>query len=165
MNVLLFKNTTKYTKENCNFFLEFHRKKYGTKELIKLILIGILIFYILVLNIIYHNWLLLLGIVLCGMIIFFIQKYIYQKQHQEKKKIKIFTFFFYDNYMKIKYKKNFERYAYFKLHKIFETEKYFYLYTDETSSFILKKDGFTVGTPEDFAQFIKSKCPFKYSKQ
>ena len=49
---VLFKNTTKYTKENTNNFVEFHTNKFGTKELIKLILIGICVLYILLFNII-----------------------------------------------------------------------------------------------------------------
>ena len=71
---VLFKNTTKYTKENCDNFIEFHTNKYGTKELIEIILIGICALYILIANIIYKNWLLVLGILLTIGILFIIEK-------------------------------------------------------------------------------------------
>ena len=45
---VLFKNTTKYTKENCNNFIEFHKKKYGKKELFKMVLVFLLVLYIII---------------------------------------------------------------------------------------------------------------------
>ena len=50
---VLFRNTTKYDKENCNSFIKFHSEKYGKKELIRLALIAIAMIYIAIFNIIY----------------------------------------------------------------------------------------------------------------
>ena len=162
---VLFKNTTKYTKENCNNFLEFHTNKYGKKELIELILVIICIGYIIVFNIININWILLLMAILIGIGIYFYKKNNNIKSKKQKNTIKEFTFYFYDKYIKIKYKRNFERLKYFQLHKVFETEEYFFLYLDEKQSLILSKSGFEVGNPKGFSKFIKGKCPFKYKNE
>ena len=162
---VLFKNTTKYTKENCDNFLEFHNDKYGRKELIKLILAIICAGYIIVFNIINMNLILLLGVTLVGFMLYFYKKNKYEEEKKNKKKIKEFTFYFYEKHIKIKYKRNFERLKYFQLHKVFETEEYFFLYTDEKKSLILSKDGFEVGTAKAFSKFIKGKCPFKYKNE
>lgn len=161
---VLFKNTTKYTKENYNNFLEFHTNKYGKKELLKIILIGICILYILIFNIVYKNWLLVLGAILLGVIVYLIEKNKSEKQAKGRKKVKEFTFYFYEKHIKIKYKRQFERLKYFRLHKIFETDEYFFLYLDEKNSLILSKDGFEIGTAREFSTFIKNKCPLKYKK-
>ena len=100
---VLFKNTTKYTKENCNNFLEFHTNKYGKKELLKMILFGICILYILIFNIVYKNWLLVLGAILLGLIVYLIEKNKSEKQAKNKKKVKEFTFYFYEKHIKIKF--------------------------------------------------------------
>ena len=150
---VLFKNTTKYTKENCNQFLqfiEFHSKKYGKKELIKLILFGIAILYILTFNIFYRNWILVLSLLALGIILYVLRNMQIAEKEKKQKKVKEFTFYFYERYIKIKHRREFERLPYFKLHKVFETQEYFYLYLDEKSSLILRKDGFEIGTPEEF---------------
>lgn len=162
---VLFKNTTKYTKENCDNFLEFHSNKYGTKELIKLILAIICAGYIIIFNVINMNWTLLLMAILVGFMIYFYEKNKYVEEKKNKKKIKEFTFYFYEKHIKIKYKRNFERLKYFQLHKIFETDEYFFLYLDDKQSLILSKSGFEVGTPKAFSKFIKGKCPFKYKNE
>lgn len=54
---------------------------------------------------------------------------------------------------------------YFEFKKIFETDENFFLYTDEKHSLILDKDGFEIGTAKGFSEFIKRKCPFKYSNK
>ena len=54
---------------------------------------------------------------------------------------------------------------YLQIHKVFETEKYFFLYLDEKSSLILNKEGFDIGTAEEFSKFIKGKALLKYRKE
>ena len=161
---ILFKNTTKYTKENCNNFLEFHTNKYGKKELLKMILFGICILYILIFNIVYKNWLLVLGTILLSGMIYLIEKKKSVKQQRNKNKEKEFTFYFYEKHIKIKYRREFERLKYFQFHKIFETDEFFFLYLDDKKSLILSKNGFEIGNPKEFSKFIKNKCPFKYNK-
>lgn len=159
---ILFKNTTKYDKENCDNFVEFHSNKFGKKETLKMVLIGICILYILIFNIAYKNWGLVLGAILIGAILYLIEKNKSEKKAKKREKIKEFTFYFYEKHIKIKYRRQFERLKYFQLHKIYETDEYFFLYLDEKSSLILNKAGFEVGTPKQFTKFMKSKCPFKY---
>ena len=69
----------------------------------------------------------------------------------------IMTFNFYKFYFEI----DKTRVYYFKLHKVFETKDYFYLYLDEDTAFLVSKSGFKLGTPKDFSEFIKKKCIFK----
>ena len=162
---VLFKNTTKYSKENCNNFINFHTNRYWKKELIKYILIFLIFVYIFITNIIYKNWYFLLDLILIGTLIYFTSKQNQEKKRKERKKVKEYTFFFYKRYIKIKYRREYDRILYFNIKKIFETEKNFFLYTDDTHSLILDKDGFVVGNEKDFSEFIKKKCPFKYSNQ
>ena len=162
---ILFKNTTQYTKENCNQFIEFNTKKYGKRDFIKMALLTICIAYILIFNLIHKNWLFIIIALLLGIIFYLFYQNQLQKKEKSKKKVKEFTFFFYERYIKIKYKRQFERLSYFSLYKIFETKQYFYLYLDEKSSLILDKKGFSIGTAEGFSKFIKEKCPFKFSKE
>ena len=162
---ILSKNTTKYTKENCNNFTEFHSNKFGKKELFKIITGTILFIYLLISNIIYKNWIFLLLVIILGIIAYFLKNKEIDKIRKNKKKQKDYTFYFYEKYIKIKCKRSFERLAYFKIYKIFETNEYFFLYLDEKSSLILSKKGFEVGTPKEFSKFIKRKCPFKYKDE
>ena len=53
---ILFKNTTKYDKENRENFTSFHQDKYGKREFVKGILILIAVLYILFFNIMHFNW-------------------------------------------------------------------------------------------------------------
>ena len=164
---ILFKNTTKYDKENRENFTNFHKDKYGRKELIRGALIAICILYILMFNIINFNWKFIILLIPIVTLIYFINKYAANKKKEKnkKQKNKEFTFFFYERYIKIKCKRQFERMNYFEIKKIFETDENFFLYTDYTRSLILDKDGFEVGNSKDFVEFIKRKCPFKYSNK
>lgn len=161
---ILFKNTTKYDKENRDNFINFHKEKYGAKELIKRLLLLICILYILLFNLININWHSLLIIVPIGIAIYFINKYKnkLQRNKNKKQKDKEFSFFFYEGHIKVKCKRQFERMSYFEIKKIFETDDNFFLYTDDTHSLILDKEGFEIGDKKNFAEFIKRKCPFKY---
>jgi len=164
---ILFKNTTKYDKENRENFATFHNKKYGLKQFLEGILILIGILYIIIFNIANLNWKFLLILIPIGIFIYFINKYveIKKKEKNKQQKNKEFTFFFYERYIKIKFKRQFERIHYFQLKKIFETDQNFFLYTDEKHSLILDKEGFSIGTSKEFSEFIKRKCPFKYSNK
>ena len=87
-----------------------------------------------------------------------------KKEYQSDKitKEQSFTFSFYDKYFKIYTKKEYSVIYYREIHKIFETDTFFYLYLDNRHSFLLDKSGFKKGTPITFRGFIKKKCPFKY---
>ena len=163
---ILFKNTTEYNRENYDEFIKFHQEKFGLKTLIRIGIISLCILYIIIMNLIYKN-LMGVGIILLIVLIAYgLNKLRVSEQNQDRKKNikskKKFTFFFYENYIKVKSGRKFQRIMYFELHKIFQTEEYFFLYTDEDHSLILSKDGFEIGTPKAFELFIKKKCPLKY---
>lgn len=165
---ILFKNTTKYDKENRENFTNFHKSKYGLNELLKSLVLSIFIIYMLIFNIVNLNWIGALILITICVGFYLLNKLIISKNKEEKKKKqkdKEFTFFFYEKQIKIKYKREFERINYFELKKIFETDENFFLYTGEKHSLILDKEGFTIGTAKDFSEFIKKKCPLKYSRK
>ena len=166
---LLFKNNTKYTKENYNAFLTFHKNKYGTRTLIKLGLIGLCLLYILLMNIIHLNWIAIAVFVATGLVVYLLNRMATQQQSRSNQKVlkgeKVFSFYFYENYIKVKGGRKFNRLRYFELKRVFETKEYFYLYLDEYHSLILSKDGFEVGTAEGFSAFMKKKFPLKYKKE
>ena len=89
-----------------------------------------------------------------------------KKEYQSDKIVKEqrFTFNFYNKYFKIYTKKEYSIVPYRELHKIYETDTFFYLYLDNKHSLLLDKSGFKKGTPFAFRDFIKKKCPFKYKK-
>lgn len=166
---ILFKNTTEYNKENYNDFVKFHQEKFGMKTLIKIGIIFLCFLYIIIMNLIYKN-LKVIGIVLIAGVIFYgLYKLQVTEQIKDRKKNiknkKKFTFYFYENYIKIKCGRKFQRIIYLELYKIFQTDENFLLYTDENHSLIISKSGFEIGTPNEFDLFIKKKCPLKYKKK
>ncbi len=163
---ILFKNNTKYTKDRYNDFIEFHKNKFGLKTILKALIILICAIYILIFNIISKNWLVILSVAVICLILYMVNNFKLTKEKSNNnkmyKKQNEFAFFFYEKYIKIKCGRKFERLKYFELHRIFETKDYFFLYTDETHSLILDKNGFEIGTARGFQKFIKRKCPLKY---
>ena len=162
---ILFKNSTKYTRERYDAFNEFHKNKYGKKIIFKSIMLLICAIYILIFNIIIKNWLFLLTIAIILIILFYISN---RKENDRKKrinKLNKFTFYFYPRHIKIKCGRKFDRIKYFQLYKVFETKDYFFLYTDEKHSLIISKEGFEIGTARGFSTFIKKKCLLKYRKE
>lgn len=75
-----------------------------------------------------------------------------------------FTFIFYENNLKIRAKLRTYIMKYSDLYKIFETPTFFYLYIDKTHSLLLNKDGFSIGSADEFSKFIGKKCWFKFKK-
>lgn len=164
---ILFKNVTKYDKENRDNFINFHKEKYGRKEIVKTILFFIIVLYLLIFNIVMLNWKYFLILIPICVLCYFINEQVKNKRKDKKakQKNKEFTFYFYERYVKIKFKRQFDRMNYFEFKKIFETNENFFLYTDEKHSLILDKDGFEEGNAKEFSEFIKRKCPFKYSSK
>ena len=166
---ILFKNNTKYTKDNYNAFIKFHRDKYGKKTIFKCILIAICIIYIIILNIIHFNWKTILLILVIGIITYILNNARNNKQTNNSRKLinkqRDFLFYFYKDCVKIKCGRKFDRLRYFEIYRAFETKDYFFLYTDEKHSLIISKEGFTIGTAKGFSEFIKKKCLLKYRKE
>jgi Ca2+/Na+ antiporter len=164
---VLYKNTTKYTKEVYEKFLKFHQKKYGLKYKVVTLIVILLLIFCMGINFKYGN--LLIGLLfLVGCIGFLIYRYYepIKKITKERKSDKIknereFTFSFYEHYMKASGNKLNEKIKYWNLKKVFEDKDFFYLYLDEEHAFVLKKDGFSIGQYKDFLPFIKKKIIFK----
>lgn len=163
----LFKNVTKYNSKNYNQFIEFHSKKYSFSHDFYTLIMSILLIYCIILNIKQKSlpFILLFS---CILIIFLLLRlYIPMRRYQDTKKKysknreSCFTFSFYNFYFTI----NKNTFYYFKLYKVYETKDYFYLYIDDENAAMVSKNGFKVGTAEEFSKFIKKKCLLKYSKQ
>ena len=163
----LFKNITKYNANNYKEFTEFHTNKYSFSQNAYTIIMSILLIYCIILNIQSRDILLIL--LFMGLFILFLGWRIYlphrraQKQQEEYKNNKQlgFVFSFYKNYFIL----NKKTIYYFKLHRVFETKDYFYLYIDEDHAALVSKKGFEIGTAEEFLNFIKKKCLFKYRSE
>ena len=163
----LFKNITKYNSKNYQKFVDFHNKKYSFSYNLYTIAMSILLIYCIVLNIVEKDFLLMLMFLILLALLLFFRIYLpnkryndTKKQYSKNKEIS-FTFSFYKHYFVL----NNKTFYYLKLYKVFETEEYFYLYVDEENAALVNKNGFKVGTSDEFTEFIKKKCLLKYSKQ
>ena len=167
---ILFKNITKYDKEIYTDFLKFHQKVFGLKySLYTAFVIGLLLILV-AMQIRNHN--MNLAIILCSIITgFFLWRYLHPASEVTKEfnsaKIqneKEFTFTFYEKKIKIRENDKLETYMikYNELYKIYETEEFFYLYTDNRHALLINTNSFIIGNSEDFSEFIKKKCKFKY---
>ena len=63
----------------------------------------------------------------------------------------------YDKFFVISDKKNSEKIKYWKLHRIYETEEFFYLYINKDHAFLLDKSTFTKGNTSEFLKFLRKK--------
>ncbi len=165
-----FKNITKCSKELYNQFLQFHANKYGKKYKAETIIVIIALIYMIIFNIVYGNILMFFLIA----IIFII--YIVRKKNRQKKIVKkelktskikneeeiIFNFYTYHFDIILGNKK--QKIRYYKLKRIHNDERNFYLYIAETQAFIVSKNGFINSTSKQFDEFISKKCRFKYRK-
>ena len=167
---ILFKNTTKYGTENYQEFLQFHSKMFGLKyDLLSIVTILLLLFFTIVQ--IYLRHFLFIMVILCGILCFFIWRYIYPAikvsktyngETVQSDTKSIFTFTFYKKYFTIYDNNNTSEIKYYKLYKVFETPTFFYLYIDHSRSLLLDKKNFSIGTSDDFSKFIRKKCWNKF---
>jgi len=163
----LFENTTKYNKKNYEQFLGFHNKKFSFSYNLYTIIMTILLVICMILNILERK--LLFVFMFLGILVLFLLYRLYwpmkrhqktQKQYENNKQL-ICNYSFYKWYFTL----NDKTFYYFKLYKVFETKDYFYLYINDEHASLVNKNGFKNGNSKDFAEFIKKKCLFKYSKQ
>ena len=159
----IYKNVTKYSKDIYMKFIEFHNKKYGLKYQIYTILFIILLIYCIIINIQYKQIgsTIIFSAILALVVYYryFSQIKIIKKELKSKKieKEDTFYFYFYEKYFKVREKSETYKVKYKELYKVHETDEFFYLYIDRTHSYILEKDKFTKGNPNEFYKFIKSK--------
>ena len=168
---LLFKNVTTYTPETYKNFLHFHHKKFTNIYISYTIFIIIALLFCVCLQFAYHNiglGILSVFILLCFIVFRFFKPLFLVKKEVKSGKISptaINTFCFYENSFLIKNQKGESKMKYYKLHRVYETKDFFYLYLDSTYAFLLKKDNFSYGTSNNFSRFIKKKCSIKFKKK
>lgn len=163
----LFKNITKYSDQSYQQFVDFHTNKYNNSYKFYTIIISILFVYCIILNITQKN--IGLSLLFIGMLVGYLmmrvyvpaKEYVKNKKRFSDNKSSFFTFTFYKFFFTV----DSQRFYYMKLHKVFETKEYFYLYVNEDTAFLVSKNGFKLGNSNDFSEFIKKKCLLKYSKQ
>lgn len=163
----LFENTTTYTTDVYKEFVEFHNKKYNFQYHLYTLFILFLIVFCMVSQFLYSN--IYLGIFFIFALFAFLLWRIFHPSFFVKKEAKSDkiqkqlknTYSFYNNYMEIKNNKGLIKLKYYKLYRIFETENYFYLYINKNYSFLLSKDGFTIGNSKEFYNFLRRKLWFK----
>ena len=161
----LFKNVTRYTKKSYDEFLIFHKNKYGFSYIILTSIFTALLLYCSISNFIEKQY--IVGLIFILIIIVFLEYRIFLPiyryknafKNKNKKNKNVFTFSFYKNYFKI----DKEKIYYFNLHKIYETQDFFYLYITKNHAALVNKNGFKIGSPDSFSEFIKKKCKFKLS--
>jgi len=166
----LFKNTTKYTKTVYQEFLQFHSNHYKFSSILYTVTIIALLLFCVIAQVKVHNF--TLAITFCMILTgFFLWRLLHPISEVSKElksdkiqKEKEFTFLFFDKHFKIRDKLQVENIKYYKLYKIFETSTFFYLYIDRTHAFLLDKSHFSIGSPEEFSEFIHKKCWYKFKK-
>lgn len=167
---VLFKNKTKYSKETYYKFIKFHNIKYGFKYKFYTILIIILLIYCAILTFSKNVWGLGITFTLITILFtlyrFFEPISLIKKELKSKaiSKEKTFIFKFYENYFKIVDGMEYTQVSYLKLKKVFELNDFFYLYIDKSHAFLISKNGFTYKTAEEFSNFIKRKCWYKFTR-
>lgn len=164
----IFKNVTKYSNKSYKEFVNFHNKKYGATYTFFTVLFTILLLYCLILSIKEKQIHMVLIFILTIVFLLFWRIYMpldkYRKElnnNSKKGKSEVFVFRFFDKYFKI----NKSKIYYFRLYKVFETEKFFYLYLNKEYAAVVNKTGFEIGNVNDFSEFIKKKCMLRYSKE
>lgn len=163
----LFKNITIYNSKNYNQFIKFHGDKFNFSYNMYTLTMLSLMLYCVILNIIQKNLFLMLLFLAMMFFTVLFRMYLPGKRYQktkrkfaEKKQTSVTI-----NFFKFHFKIEDKVYPYLKLYKVFETPDYFYLYVDEENAVLVNKNGFKIGTAEEFTDFIKKKCLLKYSKQ
>lgn len=164
---ILYKNKTKYTKEIYEKYLQFHQQKFGQNYKFTTIVIILLLCFCIISNLKYSNYIttFILIIILC---LFCFYRFFYPVKKIEKelktdkfKNEKEFTFTFYDKFFIVSDKKFSEKIKYWKLYRVYETEKFFYLYINKDHAFLLDKSTFSKGNTKKFLRFLKKKIWYK----
>lgn len=167
---ILFKNITKSSKKIYDQFLDFHNKRYKKRDMIQNIFFIIAISYMIIFNIVHQDYKMVLIIsVLAALYLIgnnFQQKNVVKKELKSEKVVqeKIIIYCFYDKYFTIEMNKKTQKYKYYELYRIHQDENNFYFYIDKTHTFIIDKKGFEKGTVQEFKEFLRKKCKFKFKK-
>lgn len=164
----LFENTTIYTSDEYEKFLQFHNKRYGfSHDFYTFFMLAVFLFCT-----IFHLYndslnlgILFILITLSFLTFRFFWPILFVKKEFNSGKISAEarnTFSFFTHFFEVKSNNGFAKVIYIKLYKVYETKDSFYLYINKNYSFILSKSNFSIGNSSDFSKFIKKKCWYKY---
>ena len=164
----IFKNITTYSAKEYKEFLEFHGKKHNLSYFTFTILFTA--FLILCSIVQFSSNHTLIGLLFILSLLIFLVYQIIHPLRVVKKEVKsgkisnesknIFSFF--DKSFKVRNKEGISKIKYIRLHKVYETDRFFYLYLNSKNAFIISKNGFTIGNAKEFSRFLKKKIWFKY---
>lgn len=166
----LFVNKTTYSQETYIDFLKFHNKKFNLSYIMYTMFWSFMFLLCIILS--FSSNMRLQGVLITIILVIFIiyrfarPKMIVEKEMSSEKisTNNTNTFTFYNNIISISNKNGKFSYKYFMFRKIFETSDFFYLYVSKENAFLINKNSFSLGNAEDFAIFLKRKCPLKYKK-
>ena len=167
---ILFKNVTKYSKEIYDEFLAFHQSKYNLQYFLYTLFVFLCFLFCIVLQVIYRNFTLVIlffVFLICFMLYRYFnpQKKISKEYESEKiKEEKMHTFIFYEKFFTISDGNSSSKVKYYKLYRVFETKKFFYLYLNKSNAFLIDKSKFIRNKEEQFSNFISKKCWWIYRK-
>ncbi len=164
----LFQNKTTLSKNIYIELLAFQQKKFGWRYTAYTAIFSLL--FILLISFLFANHYFAHGFIFFAIFVCFSA---YQFIQPTRKNIKEFhsdkvqnnlvnIYSFYEKYFVIKNTVGSDKIAYYKLHRVFEAENYFYLYLDKTNILVLDKSGFLLGTIQDFKKFMKHKMWLKF---
>lgn len=164
----LFENKTTYTKDTYMEFLRFHTKTYNLPYMAYTMFWAAI--FILCIYLAFSSGNRLQGVIITIILICFVVYRVYRPKKlvdNELKSEKISTnninvFSFYDKNFLVENNNGVFTFRYFMLHRVFETDDFFYLYVNKENAFLVAKKTFSLGTAEDFSKFIKDKCKLKY---
>lgn len=162
-----FQNTTAYNLQEYKKFVEFHAEKYNFRYLFYTLFISVLLIFCMIAQFSYGK--ILLGISFIFVLVIFLcyrflhPLYLTKKEATSAKVQKKMenTYTFYDHFVIIFNGKERVKLGYSKFYKIFEESDRFYLYLDKNHSYVLLKNNFSIGKPEDFYGFMKKKLWIK----
>ena len=158
-----FENITAYNLQEYKKFVNFHSEKNNLKYYLYTLFISILLIFCMVMQFSYGK--ILLGICFIFVFVIFLcyrflhPLYLVKKEASSKKVQKQMknTYTFYDDFVTIFNGETKVKLRYSKFYKIYEEGDRFYLYLDKTHSYVLLKNSFSIGKPEDFYGFMKKK--------
>ena len=167
----LFENKTKYSQKEYDIFLESYKKEYATSDYAYIIFNIVFFGFCMILAFIERELFLAIAL-LVGIIIYLwfriIRQNIIVEKTKKSKKVSgnfVNNYDFYKNYFNVKNIDGKAQILYFKLYRVVETKDCFYIYISRQYAYIVSKNGFTKGTPEEFSKFIKKKVYTKYKNR
>ncbi len=158
-----FENTTAYNLQEYQKFVNFHCEKNNLKYHFYTLFFSVLFIFCTIVQFSYGRILEGIGFIFVFVIFlayrFLHPLYLIKKEASSKKVQKQMknTYTFYDDFVTIFNGTDRVKLRYFKFYKIYEDGNRFYLYLDKTHSYVLLKNNFSIGAPEDFYGFMKKK--------